>query len=240
MSVKSKTCEKLNQVYEQHGLQFTLDVAETILRKRKPGGKDFRTDLYGQLCETVLEVMIRDYIKTKNLNWCYAKSLVLKDIDNSESEFLTEVDFLLCTEQCIYVFECKSYSGTKKLVDAGTIIRENGNNCDVFSQNSLHLSVLKKVFDKFSRSPVYQMVLFEFSNGGMSDLREKRQRIELPCCNVNNLFKYVEARERGIQQRNWDLNYVRKALSILEKNSDTLHNKHLQYVKALHKGDNNG
>lgn len=235
MSVKSKTCEKLNQVYEQHGLQMALEVAQTVLKKKKPDNVEFRTDMYGQLCETVLEILIKDYAARNKLDCCYSKSLILKDLDNRDSDFLTEVDFLLCTKHCIYVFECKSYSGEKQLVGDGTIVRANGNDCDVYSQNALHLSVVRKIFDKFSKTPDYQMVLFEFANGSLVDTREKSKRVELPCCNADNIYQYLAAREKG--KVCWDIAYLKKALSVLERNSAVLHQKHLSYVKTLHGGN---
>lgn len=225
--------------YKNKGITPTLQVAHELLKQSVQGcpednmsTAELNAVFNGEVCETVLQIMIHDFMKhnpKRTASWRYNKSVILSDLDSQSKKFLTEIDALLLTPECIYVFECKSYSGDKQLTGKGVITRSNGNNCDVYAQNQLHLKILRQWLNRFSRHPVYQMVLFDFSTGKMSDTRNDSAKKELPCINENTLFDLL--REEHLQVwRPQDLDEISKQF---DRETKALHAKHLKYVKSL-------
>lgn len=237
MGVKERTSEKLFQLYQEKGSKFAIEVARGVLGTAKPVKDERAQHLNGQLCETVLEIKLHEYVKQKDLDWIVSKSLVLSDPENRDSDFRTEIDLLLCTRKCMYLFECKSYGGTKCLSGNGVLQSKSSNGVkhkfDVYKQSSLHLEVAHKIFDRFSRTPEYQMLMFNFSLGSLEDKRSMRERAEMPCLETDTVIPYLERREAATTE-NWDLEYIRKALNVLEKDSGRKHLEHLKYVQSLH------
>ena len=76
----------------------------------KKAKKNFKTDVNGEVCETVLEIGILEFMKRYPKackEWVLKKGLIVKDIDDPNNGFLTEIDLVLATPQMIYLFECK-------------------------------------------------------------------------------------------------------------------------------------
>ena len=119
MSVKNKTNDVLLEFYKTNSYEFTLAVAKKMLESKSYAGKrKFNSDLHGEICETVLEISIMEYMKLypeKCKDWFYEKGLILKEVNNPDSEFLTELDLVLFTPTQICIFECKSYNSDKTL-----------------------------------------------------------------------------------------------------------------------------
>lgn len=229
----------LMDYYKNKGITPALQVAHELLKQSVQGcpednmsAAELNAVFNGEVGETVLQIMIMDFMKRnpkRTESWRYNKSVILSDLDSQSNKFLTEIDALLLTPECIYVFECKSYSGDKKLTGKGVIVRSNGNNCDVYSQNQLHLKILRQWLNRFSRRPVYQMVLFDFSSGSMTDTRDATAKRELPCVNENTLFDLL--REEHLQVwRPQDLDEISKQF---DRETKALRAKHLDYVKSL-------
>lgn len=235
---KTSIHDLLYDYYCAKGLQATLKVAKSLLKKSIPKGtKDMSTAeinavFNGEICETVLQIMIMDFKKRnpkRTVSWQYNKSVILSDLESGSQRFLTEIDALLFTPGCIFVFECKSYSGEKKLIGNGVITRSNGNSCDVYSQNSLHLKILEQWLHKFSRTPKYQMVLFDFSSGSMQDMRTQKAKDELIWVTENNLFDLLRKDHKQV----WYPEDLKAISEQFNKETNALRAKHVDYVKSL-------
>lgn len=236
MTYKELVHTKLMGIYEKRGMMPALNVAEGLLHSREYSNDlDFKRELNGELCETVLEIILKSYYKNQEPkeNWHFVKSLVLNERGKNHSDFLTEIDLALFTPACIFLFECKSYSGEKVLAGNGKLYRDSKFACDVFGQSLLHKRVIEPWVSDFvlnGKIPVIQMCMFEYSNGPLIDKRSRSARIEMPCLNAGQVIKYVQSFTEPV----WNIACLKKALITLEANSNNFHNAHLNYVKRLH------
>lgn len=233
MDIKTYTRQKLFEYYDKYGLKVTIDAGRQLLSKRIEVGKESRTSINGEIAETILELILTQYCKDnpkKTKDWCWGKSLILKD-PTKDSDFLTELDFTLFTPECVYIFECKSYVGDKVIREKGLIERAGHKDFDVFKQNFIHLETLNKWIEKLSESPIYQMVLFNFSKGNVCDIRTDKYKEYLPCVDESNVLS-VLYNSKPV----WDMNSLNRVMTILKNSSDNLRPKHLEYVKRLHGG----
>lgn len=238
MTYRELTHKKLMEIFEKRGTRAALTAAEGLLHS-KEYSKDlaFKRELNGELCETVLEILLKSYY-CRNLSaakeWHFVKSFVLSERGKSPYDFLTEIDLALFTPACIFLFECKSYSGEKTLIDDGKLYRNGKFACDVFSQSLLHKRTLEPWVNDFvvsGRTPLIQMCMFEYSNGPLTDKRGRAARIEMPCLNAAQVIDYV----KGFTETVWNMAVLKKALGVLEVSSDNFRSAHLNYVKELHK-----
>ena len=230
--VKDSTRDHLLALEEQYGIAVAIEVARKSLRVGTSDG-EFKKQFNGEVCEVVLEMLLQKLIREEHPDWFYIKGLILPDADNTQSEFLTEIDFVVFTPQCIYCIECKSYSGTKRISGNGTINLESGRSYDVFKQNSMHLQVLNKMIQNFciSKPPAYKMILFNFSYGKCYDMREVDAKRAFPVVDDKSFSKVLSKRTRVC----WDMQGLRMAKDSLETFSKRTRAKHLKYVQGLHK-----
>ena len=243
MSYKEETNKVLLDLYRKTSLDNVIEVARAMLES-STHKKDscFLAHTHGEICETVLECLILEYFKKFNLGrygWFYKKGLILKDINNPDSGYFTELDLTVFCPQKIFAFECKSYGGDNKIVDKCTIKRKKGNPFDVYAQHSQHYKVLAdqlkpfRVINKDTAgfSP-YQLVLFDFSTGSTTDERTNENKLLMPCLNernVLNIFKMVYNAPVL-----WNIGGLAKAMQIIEKHSKENSKKHLEYIKSIH------
>jgi hypothetical protein len=247
MEYKESTNAQLLALYNRSDLDNVIKVGRAMLESSlHKDNKYFMAHLHGEICETVLECIIIDYIKRyglKKQGWFYKKGLILRDVNNVKSGYFTELDLTVFTPQKIFAFECKSYGGDKKIVDKCTIKKKKGGTpFDVYDQHSKHFKVLAdqlqpfRIINKNTRGfAPYQLILFDFATGTTKDVREDRDKMVMPCLNesnVENIFKLVEGKPIM-----WDINFVRKAVDIIDKKSEENRKKHLEYVKSLHPGN---
>ncbi len=141
----SKINKILKQIYTVKGLEEMTKVAEELLKSKQcKSDENFRNIVHGEVCETVLECYLDNYIMINNLEgvWFYEKGMVLKDMTNPDSEYLTEVDMTLFTPFKLLTFECKCYGGGKLVVDECKIVRKGIKPYDVFAQHKKHIMTL--------------------------------------------------------------------------------------------------
>lgn len=65
------------------------------------------------------------------------KSLCIARTDGKEG--FTELDLTLFTPNKVYLFECKSYSGKKRLIDEGLMVTDRFAPFNVYKQSIMHL-----------------------------------------------------------------------------------------------------
>lgn len=228
MKVKDSARKHLLDIYEKYGSKVAIETARASLTISK-GGSEFKSQFNGEICETVLEIILKELCK-KNSSWIYLKSVVLPDTETL-SDFLTEIDFVLITGSCIYCIECKSYAGDKTIINEGTVVLKNGKKRDVYKQDLLHLEVLGKLLHGFSKTPKYKIVFFNFSTGEVNDLRDHIWKEKFPLVN-DSTFTTILENSKPV----WDLVGLRRAAPKIEKFSKQNRDRHLAYVKSKHGG----
>lgn len=240
---KQNTNKKLLQYYAVNGFKKTVLTAKQMYNVNlKDADWQFKINLNGEICETILEIGILEYIKRNPQickDWILKKGLILKDVDNLNSDFSTEIDLLLATPEMIYIFECKSYSGDKTLTKECTITT-NSRTFDVFKQNALHANIFFKQFKAYLTKqvikPPIQLVLFNMSNGRLIDKRNDRYKQLMPVIQIETLFSFLDRNKllTGKSGKLWNITYVRKSLNVIEKHSKQSRKEHLEYVKRIH------
>lgn len=201
----------------------------------------FTAHVHGEVCETVLELLVADYMKKhpkKTAEWFVSKGLIIKDIDRPNSGYFTELDLTVFTPQKIYAFECKSYGGDKTIVGKCTIRKKKGGKFDVYDQHEKHAKVLAKQLSPFRRSgcmnkPGYQLVLFDFATGETNDVRADADKLIMPCLNETNVLNIFEVFDNDPIL--WNMEYLRKAIQVIEEKNSGRQKKHLEYVKNLNR-----
>lgn len=223
----------------------TVSVAKNMydvnLKKTK---KNFKTDLNGEICETTLEIGILEFMKRYPdvcQDWVLKKGLIIKDINDPNNGFMTELDVVLATPQMIYLFECKSYTGKKVLTERCTITTPS-RTFDVYSQNFLHAKTFLGQFtpyrcNKDEKIFPIQLVLFSMSKGEIEDKRTQACQALMPLVEIETLFSFL-AKNIPTSKKDvptlWKMKYVKKALDIISNKSAENRGDHLKYVKNLH------
>lgn len=247
MTYKEATRQLLLEKYEKIGKDRTIAVAKEMLKsKSHRDDLQFTADLHGEICECVLEIILKDLVREKpglTKHWQICKGVILKNRNGLDRDFTTEMDLVLLTPECFYLFECKSYSGDKTLTGQGKLTRsltidgvENKRTCDVYRQSVIHKETFydwMKPFVLKGREPVIQMCMFDFSLGELTDLRSRASRIELPCLNAESVVNYVTQPAEVV----WDVRYFEQLCEKLRLVSEKLGASHLAYVKQLHGED---
>jgi len=67
MSYKKESNKTLKEYYKTHSIEDTIRVAKTMLYSDSYKDiKAFNAHVHGEICETVLELLVMDYMKKKN------------------------------------------------------------------------------------------------------------------------------------------------------------------------------
>ncbi|NBH96587.1 NERD domain-containing protein [Anaerotruncus sp. 1XD22-93] len=240
MSYKKESNKTLKEYYKTHSIEDTIRVAKTMLYSDSYKDiKAFNAHVHGEICETVLELLVMDYMKknpVKTKEWFYSKGLIIKDIDNPSNGYFTELDLTVFTPQKIFAFECKSYGGDKKITQKCMIQKKKGGRFDVYAQHEKHARVLAKQLKAFRKSlytdkPAYQLVLFDFATGTTEDVRTSANKLIMPCLNEANVLNIFSVYEDGPVI--WNMEYLSRAIKIIERKHDSYAKKHLSYVRKL-------
>lgn len=242
MSLKDNTNTVLYDFYKSTGdLKKTIEVCRGMLESNKS-----TPEIRGEICEVVLVVMLEDYIAKNKLDkegWFISKSLILKDLENPLSNYLTELDVTLFTPKKVYLFECKSYRGDKRFIKECTLVlknRKNNKSFDVYSQHIKHYKALYKYLVKFRKKvdtihKPYRIACFNFSQGTTEDERNSKFRNLFPVLDDSNLYELFSSYDSEPDQ--WDINYVRRVVNILDDSKEAFTGTHLNYVSSLHSGN---
>ena len=240
MSYKEASRKVLLEYRQSHSLVETIKVAKKMLEsKTHKDNVVFHTHVHGEICETILELLFEDYMQrfpVKTKDWFCAKGLIIKDINNPASGYFTELDYTVFTPQKIFAFECKSYGGDKKITDICTIKKKKGGAFDVYAQHEKHAVVLSEQLRAFRKSQyigtqAYQLILFNFSTGETLDTRTVQNKLLMPCLDETNVLNIFSIYENDPVI--WNMEYLKKAIAIIQKHGDENTKKHLSYVKDL-------
>lgn len=240
--VKDSTNEVLKDLYKEKGLKDTIITAYQMLKiNNHKSDKLFRAHLHGEICETVLELIIVDFMnrnKEQTKDWILSKGLILPNIDNIGSTYRTEIDLTIFTPYKILTFECKSYAGDKTITGMCTVERKGMKSVNVYSQHSKHAMMLLKLFNpcRYVRegsdkvSPM-QLAYFDFALGTIKDEREAIDKDRMPILRIDSIGKLLAVyTKRPVY---YDMKDVKKIVDKLEFYKEKQTKKHLDYVTHI-------
>lgn len=243
-NIKNKTFDSLISYYNKDkNLKKFVEVCKAMVK-----APNSTPEMRGEVCESVLYVILTDFIERNNLkDWRVSKGLILKDINSpKDSRFLTELDLTLFTPRCIFSFECKSYRGKKYLDEKGTLFVKSGNKykkkLDVFNQHYNHFKVLNTNLSCALLNPPndantkqyksHRLLYFDFGDIPTEDKREDLYKQVFPICNVNNVYSLF--RDYSKRPKYWNMDLVNRVVDIIEQASEKNTRNHLNYVTSLH------
>lgn len=194
----------------------------------------------GEMCEVVLELILKKYIHDHNKPWFVSKGLILKDPDRLDSNYSTELDLTLFTESLVVAFECKSYKGDKKLKKECSIYTKNSSGMynfkyDVYSQHIKHFNILHKNIKQCLKThknvKPYKICLFQFAFGDLIDERDIKYKRLMPCIDEININKFLDSLSN--REIYWNLQELKILVKNLESDKITKTKEHLNYVKSI-------
>ena len=229
---------KLLKVYEERGLQASLQMTDQFLKEAAKAGKeldinDFGKIIRGELSELYAEVCMREYVK-RHKNSFYVKSLCFPRADGNEG--FTELDMTLFTDKFVLVLECKSYSGQKNLTDEGCMNVKGRTSYNVFSQNRMHLANLDPYIRKHRLKTVedggkpYILAMFSYSKEPIMDLRDDEWKNKFRLLTEENIESYLNDVSKN--KIIWDIHGLYDTVSKIQKKSKINKEKHIELSKA--------
>lgn len=235
-NVRDNMRQKMLEVYNKNGKEYMIVLANKLLASSvHKNNKNFKALTHGEIAETLLEILILDYMKRNNItDWIIKRGLILKDATNPNSDFLTELDLTLFTPSTIVLFECKSYGGTIEVFKKGAVYREGKQIADVFSQNMIHKNTLNTNIEVASiGKPSYKITYFHFALGTIKDKRDDKYKRLMPIIKVKTLNTFLD-NIKNSEKESWNMQKISRILDIICKNNSRRINAHLNYVMNKH------
>lgn len=235
MRIKETDLEqKLVNVYKKYGVNMFLDVCAKMLdiKDRKDHEKKKQTN--GEVCEIVLDVLTQRYIEKKRLRAHTFHSMILKDKNNSKSDFRTELDFTLISPRFCVTGECKSFVGDIVVTSECTLERTSFS-ADVARQSRLHLNTLIPYLEEYTLSDAQvtkvpaQMFCFVYSNGTIRDTRDQACKRTVPILTISNLYGYYDSLYNRYSRDVYDIDRANKMFCAMS-NSSILRREHQEFV----------
>lgn len=224
---------KLREVYTKDR-QLCYETCRSLLNIKDPSRK--KAIINGNVCEILLSIMTEDYISSHpQLATSYAtRGLIVNDPNNSDSNFCTELDYVLWTPHLVILFECKSYAGSKVVTEDFTLTTPH-RSVNVFEQNALHTKTLFPHIQfcktRGSNTSNMMMASFIFSNGDITDKRSVQAKSRMPLITQDNLYKvYDRVLLKPSNPNIWDIGKLHKFTDPLVANEEVLRKKHASFL----------
>lgn len=228
---------KLLLVYQNRGIQASLNMADKFLNEAAKAGKEYGIDdfgkiIRGELSEIYAEVCLREYVKNHR-NSFYTKSLCFPRADGREG--FTEIDLTLFTPKFVMLIECKSYSGQKTLTNEGCMNVKGRSSYNVFSQNRMHLTNLDAYIRRYRLKSVkdggkpYQLCMFSYSKDPIDDLRSNEWKSKFRLFTEENMLEYLNSLDS--LDVIWDIKKLYSCVSEMQKHSEENMKKHIALSK---------
>lgn len=226
--------EKLLGILKNEGVEKFLAVSKAMLAVDARQSPSMKAQFVGQVCETVLFGLTQEYIKLRNVKAaCYA-STVLKDLQDMQSSFRTELDFILCSPSFLLTTECKSYAGPVEIVGQGEF-KHRGKSNNVYSQSLLHYKKLNLYAEQVSlpnlglgRLPVFANA-FIFSNSTVKDSRPDQCKSSLSVLTVSSLFGYYDRLFAKYKREVYDYQKACRVFTACSASKE-LHRQHKEFL----------
>lgn len=194
-----------------------------------------RSTIKGELSEIALEYHLLWWMQHSKYMAC-VKSLCIK---SQTSNATAEIDILLATPCKVYLFECKSFKGSKTL-SKECYLQGKSSEKDVFEQSKYHLEILEQHlaecrYVRKPKKPAYQLLLFELSSDDVDDQREDKWKNNIPLLTINNIDEWFR-KEFSIQQPViWNFDSLYRKLRILNKSSERMFKFHMKKITERNK-----
>lgn len=224
-------------IYKVYGFEKAISKVTEIFNASRKAGKKVGDpmkagQMRGELAEILLEIHLLEYCKTHKQCF-YVKGLCVTKSNNRGASPYTEMDLVFCTPEMVYMFECKSYSGRKQLVNECTIVRERYHSMDVYGQNLMHTDALDAHISKnklCGREDVpYTLVLFSMSEDETKDLREPCWKKTIPLVDEKTIQNYLwEQASTGRVW--WNIKGLLADCQKLNVDSDSNKKRHVAYL----------
>lgn len=232
--------KKLNEVtrtavlnlYQHNGLDAAdKKVRELLLQCETQKNNTLeRSTIKGELSEIALEYHLLHWF-----NWSsymlMIKSLCIK---SKTSKATAEIDILLATPCRIYLFECKSFKGSKTLTNE-CFLQGASSKKDVFDQSKYHLQILEQHladcrFVKTASPPPYQLILFELSSDDITDMREDKWKRTIPLLTLNTIDDWFKTEFQKGGNIIWNYDTLCKRLLKLNETSEKMFRFHMHKI----------
>lgn len=232
-SLNSITRQAVMHIYETKGIKAADDKVKALLLQCETTGQTSARDrgtIKGELAEIYLEYHLLWWMEhAKNL--ICIKSLCMK---SKESTATAEIDILLASPCKIYLFECKSFSGSKTLTNE-CFLRGRSSEKDVYDQSKYHLKILNEhIADchycgKFKSKP-YKLILFELSSDETDDQRTDHWKQNIPLLTMNNLDIWLASELQKASEVQWNFGKLKEILVELNSTSEAMFNFHMKKI----------
>lgn len=223
---------ELMSVLKRKGVSDFLSVAQAMLSVNIEGDAKLRAQFVGEVCECVFMGLARKYIEVAQKEATVFHSVVLKDLANLQSEFRTELDFVIASSGFILTTECKSYAGEVTITDKCTLSHYS-QSYDVWSQSKLHHDKLvqygKQLVLPNHRVPTLPVFadVFLFSRASLRDNRRHKDTLRVNTSST--LFDYYDQMFRRYSTPVFDYQRACKIFGVCSR-SKKLHAQHGEYV----------
>lgn len=226
--------EKLLDILHTRGVDDFLNVAVSMLDVKAGDAGKVKAQFVGEVGEAVIVGLTEEYLKLTGRKARVFHSVILKDLHSVQSDFRTELDFLLVSEGFMLTTECKSFAGEVKVTGYCTF-QHRAQEHNLYAQSKLHVDKLLPYAQRFTlpglrivRPPVYANA-FLFSNAEIKDMREASKKEHLRVHTTSTLFDFYDAMFRKYQSKVFD--YAR-ACRVFEQaaSSEKLHAEHKSYL----------
>lgn len=234
---KSNTRKLLLAIYEQYGIATAYEKAHEIIKQCEDTkyNRDKRSAVKGELAEVVLEIFCI------HLQKILPSTIVSKGLciyKQGDKRVTTEMDLILFTPFCMYMFECKSYSGKKVLTEECYLKAMSTK--DVYRQSKYHFEILWPYVSKFVLkshtptldNPVVKLILFELSSGDIDDQRTAKNKALYPCLTLDNILAWAQKEFGRTRTVIYDMKGLDPVIKQLDAGSAATFEKHLARLKG--------
>lgn len=232
-SLNDITRQAVLHLYETKGIRAADDKVKSLLLQCETKGQNSARDrgtIKGELAEIYLEYHLLWWMShAKNLT-C-VKGLCMK---SEESNATAEIDVLLASPCKIYLFECKSFSGSKTL-SKECFLKGGSSEKDVYDQSKYHLKILNEHLadchypGTFKTKP-YKLILFELSSNNTDDQRSEHWKQTIPLLTMNNLDEWLAAELQKQAEVQWNYEKLKTILADLDKRSKAMFKFHMKKI----------
>lgn len=232
--MKDKVRKHLFEIAKKIGVNAAIRKGDQLLSESYQAAKRMNkweqaSVLRGELAEIILELQLRLYCQRNPKTSFMVKNLVIPRSDGKYGT--TELDLTLFREDCIYLFECKSYSG-KKVLEEECLLKSKNREINVYSQNMMHLNNLHSLIFEWNAIPKgnsYQLVLYTYDNGDLEDLRSVEWKNKIPVVTKINLIDWLFSHKGNAK---WDIKSVGAKITELKSNKNLTLKNHVSRLKG--------
>ncbi len=232
-SLNEITRQAVLHLYETKGIKAADDKVKALLLQCETKGQNSARDrgtIKGELAEIYLEYHLLWWMEHAR-NLICVKGLCMK---SKESNATAEIDVLLASPCKIYLFECKSFSGSKTL-SKECFLRGGSSEKDVYDQSKYHLKILNEhIADchypgKFKAKP-YKLILFELSSDNTDDQRSDHWKQNIPLLTMNNLDEWLASELQKAFEVQWNFKKLESILTDLDEKSGAMFKFHMKKI----------